>query len=461
MNRRWLFWVLCAVTLALVAASATLQLLRTAKSSNGKSAAELTMLAKLAVAGATVPGSVADAYEKPFMEALDKMIAEGVRRDQARALRRKAIWCAYREQECAGPALTSLGLLSFYDRLPAPADEAQLLREALLGPVTPERLPELSSRLSELRLGFFDHLVRERLYRNAGDPAAADAARDAARSSAVVALVALFTFSGLLGAGFIAWLVLLVTPARKRVFARIGESLRERDDDPPGAVSRRLLVVIVFLSLSLAVPQIAAALHFPASRSPAARAGWTLALELGLFLVVLGAHRVFAGRGVKLGFARVRPVRAAGVGALSYLLVWPVLVVVLVPLSSLFEKLGLPNQTHPIVDQLQAAGNDPRTLAMWLVIAAVLAPLLEEAVFRGALQSALQGRLGGVFALIATALLFAIIHPQVGLGLVGVLVLGLMLSLVRLHERSLWPGVVLHAINNGVALLIVTALLSP
>ncbi|MEZ4311157.1 MAG: CPBP family intramembrane glutamic endopeptidase [Polyangiaceae bacterium] len=164
---------------------------------------------------------------------------------------------------------------------------------------------------------------------------------------------------------------------------------------------------------------------------------------------------------MKLGFARVRPVRAVGVGALSYLLVWPVLVMVLVPLSSLFEKLGLPNQTHPIVDQLQAAGNDPRTLAMWLVIAAVLAPLLEEAVFRGALQSALQGRLGGVFALIATALLFAIIHPQVGLGLVGVLVLGLMLSLVRLHERSLWPGVVLHAINNGVALLIVTALLSP
>ncbi len=346
--------------------------------------------------------------------------------------------------------------------MPAPADEPDVLREVLVGPaLTPERARVLEARLSELRLGWFDHLLRERLHHRSGDTAAAAAAERAARTSAALAMTALTGLTGLLFAGVLAWLVLLASPARPRILTRLAEALRERGEQREGESARHMAVVVFFLAASLALPKAAAFAGLPLGDTPTSRAAWTATLELVLFLGVLAAHRALAARaGLSLGFHRVPPLRALGAGALAYLLMWPVLLLVMMLLGPLFERLGLPTRSHPIVDHIQSAAGDPLTLTLWLLVAAVLAPLLEEAVFRGALHASLKARIGARAALFAVAFLFAIIHPQIGLGLVGIFLVGLTLSLVRLHEGSLWPGVVLHAINNGVALLLVIALLS-
>lgn len=462
MSERWVFRVLGALVLALVAASAFVQLQRAGKGGGSRATQELTMLAKMALVGSALPGTAAAAYEDPLLAKLDQAAASPSAGEQARALRRKAIWCSFRELGCAPAALDALDRIPAEDRRPAPADEVAVLRESLSGaPISPERAAALDARLPEIRLGWFDRLLRAQLYRHAGDAARADAEVRAATRSAMVALGAMLGFTALLGAGVIAWMILLVAPARSRILARIAEGLRERGEARPGDSARQLAVVAVFFAASLVIPLAAGTLGLGGDDDPVARAGWTLALEVVLLVVVGIAHFVFARpAGVEMGFRPVSPLRALGAGALAYLLLWPVLVLVLLPLGALFERLGLPTRSHPIVDQLQGASGSPAAFALWLVIAAVLAPLLEEAVFRGSLHGAVAGRFGGRAALLAVAALFAIIHPQIGLGLVGVFLVGIALSLVRIHERSLWPGVVLHAINNGVALLLATALLS-
>lgn len=460
MARPWIYRALLAAVAALVALSAFLQLRRAASADDPRATSELGMLAKMALAAGSVPGAE-DAYEKPFLEKLDAAAADPSPRERARALRRKAIWCSYRERGCAGPALDALDAISPEDRRPAPPDEAAVLREILTSEsLSPERARALSSRLPEIRMGFFDHLLRERLFRREGDAARADESLAAARRAAFTAMAAIVGFTALLGAGVLAWMILLLHPARSRIAARLSEGLASRGEVREGEGARRLAIVVAFLAASIALPHLAGPLGLDALNSPLERAIVTAGLEIVLLVLVFAAHAVFLKpAGADLGFRKTSPLRALGVGALAYLLLWPVLLAVMLPLARLFERLGLPTRSHPIVGQLQAASDAPLAMALWFVIAAALAPVLEEAVFRGALQGGLRARLGGRWALLLTAAPFALIHPQVGLGLVGVLLVGLALSIVRAHEESLWPGVVLHAINNGVALLLATALL--
>lgn len=82
--------------------------------------------------------------------------------------------------------------------------------------------------------------------------------------------------------------------------------------------------------------------------------------------------------------------------------------------------------------------------------AAVLAPLCEEAAFRGYVQSALLTRLGPAAAIAGSALLFAAMHLD-PVRFPAVLALGLLFGWLAWRAGSLWPAVVAHAANNGIA----------
>lgn len=91
--------------------------------------------------------------------------------------------------------------------------------------------------------------------------------------------------------------------------------------------------------------------------------------------------------------------------------------------------------------------------ACLLVVGAVIAPIVEELVFRGLLYRAIRSRWGIAWASIVTALLFSVVHftPL----LIGVFfVFGLILAAVVEHYKSLYPPIVLHALNNSVALVL-------
>ena len=82
----------------------------------------------------------------------------------------------------------------------------------------------------------------------------------------------------------------------------------------------------------------------------------------------------------------------------------------------------------------------------------VLAPLLEELVFRGLLFGVLLPRLGSAPTVIVTALVFAALHGQYsGLDLLQVLVDGLLLGMARLRTGSTRVPFWMHLLGNALA----------
>lgn len=98
----------------------------------------------------------------------------------------------------------------------------------------------------------------------------------------------------------------------------------------------------------------------------------------------------------------------------------------------------------------------------WAVffVTVVLAGVTEELLFRGILSRTLEAtRLGfwGGASLASGA--FALLHMQYGFaGQFVIFAIGLTLSWIRARSGSLWPAIVCHAVNNGVAMLALRAL---
>lgn len=91
------------------------------------------------------------------------------------------------------------------------------------------------------------------------------------------------------------------------------------------------------------------------------------------------------------------------------------------------------------------------SMILLLFTGAILGPIGEELVFRGVVTSALD-KYGSWIAVVGSAAIFGIIHgPSVIL--VDAFVVGLLLSIVYLKSRSIWPAIVLHIVYNGLNLI--------
>jgi membrane protease YdiL (CAAX protease family) len=94
----------------------------------------------------------------------------------------------------------------------------------------------------------------------------------------------------------------------------------------------------------------------------------------------------------------------------------------------------------------------PGRAALAVLVIGVLAPLVEELVFRGLLYGYVAGRWGGLAALIISTLAFAAAHLE-PIHVALVLPIGLLLGWTRMRTNSLWPAIAAHVANNTVAVL--------
>ncbi len=94
----------------------------------------------------------------------------------------------------------------------------------------------------------------------------------------------------------------------------------------------------------------------------------------------------------------------------------------------------------------------PVFVIAFLVIA-VLTPLWEEVLFRGAFLSGFLRRFRPFTAIVLSAALFAAVH-LVLLTFVYLFALGVALALLQRFHRNLWAPVLLHAANNAVVTLV-------
>ncbi len=190
---------------------------------------------------------------------------------------------------------------------------------------------------------------------------------------------------------------------------------------PSPAVSQGLQVVVLYLGLMLAPLAILALLL--RGRGPRPVGGW---LQWGW-----------------------RPVGGLVLRALAAVL----MVLPAVALAGwLVERLWPdPGGSNPLLD-LVLTSADPLALACFAGTALVLAPLFEELLFRGVLLPVVAQRLGGGWAVLISAFVFAIAHLSLG-ELVPLFVLGLGLGWLRWRSGRLGACVLMHAFWNGLTFL--------
>jgi membrane protease YdiL (CAAX protease family) len=221
------------------------------------------------------------------------------------------------------------------------------------------------------------------------------------------------------------------------------------------------LYMVLYIVLSLA-----------ARFSGLADNNWALGLSglvALLTLVVLGWpvlrgvpwRQVRADVGLSLGD---RPWVQVLCGPACYLCALPMLAVglgVMFVLMRLQKTLGgeATSPSHPIV----GAGLSP-SVWLWLqvfVVACLIAPLVEEIMFRGLLYRHLReasDRWGRWFSIAVSVVLssfvFAAIHPQGWLGVPVLMALASAFALAREWRGSLLPPMIAHGLNNGISTLL-------
>jgi membrane protease YdiL (CAAX protease family) len=91
---------------------------------------------------------------------------------------------------------------------------------------------------------------------------------------------------------------------------------------------------------------------------------------------------------------------------------------------------------------------EPITTYATLLVAVFVAPFCEEIFFRGFVFTGLRRGMPLYLAVIISALLFAAAHGDPA-SFPVLLVIGLLLAILRWQTKSLWPGILLHCLNNS------------
>lgn len=129
-----------------------------------------------------------------------------------------------------------------------------------------------------------------------------------------------------------------------------------------------------------------------------------------------------------------------------------------------------PTVNHVVLDQLKAVitERDAVPMALLLISAVILAPLLEELLYRGIVQTAIGELISGErasatvrwMAIMITSLLFIASHIAVGSwhALPALFVLSLVLGWLVERHGKLWPAIVVHMIFNAANIALTFAL---
>ncbi len=160
---------------------------------------------------------------------------------------------------------------------------------------------------------------------------------------------------------------------------------------------------------------------------------------------------------------RVRDVKAFGLRRVSgkWLLVAVAVGIGVVGLKGLLTSLMMalfPDMAHVQANYQAAATGGLVALLAALVFGAVLTPVGEELLFRGVLTNALS-RYGAWVAVLVSSAVFALAHG-INHALPAAFVVGVTSALLLRRTRSLWPGVVVHSVNNLSAVIIPAVLVA-
>jgi len=184
------------------------------------------------------------------------------------------------------------------------------------------------------------------------------------------------------------------------------------------------------------------------------------AITIAIFSLLLGIGVfVFASvlRGREpvalFGLSRITPVLILLWAAVAILAAYPLMMGAVFLQELLF---GPGEQLQKVVKTLLESDNTALKVVLGLS-AIIVAPLVEEIIFRGYLYAVIKRYTGCFFAAITTSLLFAVIHGNLP-GIMPLFTLALILTLAYELTGCLWVPMVAHALFNmiQVGLMLIT-----
>lgn len=144
-----------------------------------------------------------------------------------------------------------------------------------------------------------------------------------------------------------------------------------------------------------------------------------------------------------------------GLGAAAWFLSFPLVTVVSEFIDYLLKtQLGLTSYEQTAVKFVKAAMGSPLSIVFALLSVLVLAPFIEEFLFRGVLMTYIKKKIGAGGAILSSALFFALFHysPSQGLGnislVISLFILGVYLGFLYHKQGSLWAPIGLHMAFN-------------
>jgi len=170
-------------------------------------------------------------------------------------------------------------------------------------------------------------------------------------------------------------------------------------------------------------------------------------LTIGIVVgVPYAVRRAYKTTLADVGFARLVSWTDIGLAPVTFVVYAIATASVLALIMAIFP--GFPSDQAQDIG-FQAFGSRTDNLLAFATLV-VLAPLAEETLFRGYLYGKLKKYVPAVMAAFATSLLFALAHFQLNVG-VDVFVLSMILCGLRSLTGSIWAGVLVHMIKNGIA----------
>ena len=103
---------------------------------------------------------------------------------------------------------------------------------------------------------------------------------------------------------------------------------------------------------------------------------------------------------------------------------------------------------------LQQSKEAPLSTYATLITSVLVAPFCEEVFFRGFVFPGLLRGMSLAWAIVLSALIFAVAHADPG-SFAVLFFIGLALAFVRWRTDSIWPSILLHLLNNGVGTLLI------
>ena len=176
------------------------------------------------------------------------------------------------------------------------------------------------------------------------------------------------------------------------------------------------------------------------------------ALSIAIFSLLLGIcvflfASLLRGRNpVSLfGLSRLSPIMILLWTVAAFLVAYPLMIGAAYVQESFIGKGG---QLQEVVRTLIGTDN-PALKAVLAITAIIIAPLVEEIIFRGYLYPVIKRYSGCCFAAITTSLLFAIVHGNLP-GLMPLFTLAVILTLVYESTGCLWVPIAVHSLFNAI-----------